>query len=231
MTDMAASRSAPVTPRPSATTETTPSAASVDLNRLAGARAPSRWGNPKLAYGGGLVVLVALVALGVTRVDFDAAPASDPIAQPPVDVTPAPDDAPAPASPTVTALPSDPIGSDRTPGSPGSVEPVAPAGSALAATANCDAAGVCAVTASFSLNVSAATLEVVVGTPGGEVAARHPIDEPGRAGAREAQFTLPSGSARCFWVEATDAAGRKGAPSNALCVDASGAVGPAPAGQ
>ena len=181
---------------------------------MVGSRRPSVWGNPKLAIGGGLAALVTLVAIGVTSADFSGAP-TDQVAQAPVDVTPAPDDVPADA-PTVTAVPTDPIGSDRQPGSPGAVAPVLPAASNLQATANCSA-GSCAIEGTVTLNVSAARLEAVAGN------LRVAISDPGTAGSRAVSFTLPADSG-CFHVEALDRSGKTGGASNQLCLSPDGAL-------
>lgn len=188
-----------------------------ELDRLVGSRRPAVWGNPKLAIGGGLAVLVALVALGVSRADLGTAP-NDQVAQAPVDVTPAPDDVPADDSPSVTAVPTDPIGSDREPGSPGVVEPVLPAASELQATAAC-ADGTCAVEGFVTLNVSAAKLEAVAGE------LRIPLADPGTAGRRAVSFSLPADSG-CFRIEAFNRDGKTGGASNQLCLAADGSLSP-----
>ena len=203
-----ASRPTDATPRRDETVST------AELDRLVGSRRPAVWGNPKLAIGGGLAALVALVALGVTRVDFAAAPA-DRVAQPPVDVTPAPDDV-AKDSPPATVLPSDPIRSDRQTGSPAVVEPVLPAVSDLHATATC-AAGSCTIEAMVTLNVSAARLEAVT------AAERLDLADPGTAGRRAVSFTLPAGSG-CFRIEAFDSQDRSGGASNELCLAPDGSL-------
>ena len=187
-----------------------------ELDRLVGARRPAVWGNPKLAIGGGLAVLVALVALGVSRVDLGTSP-SDQVAQAPVDVTPAPDDV-VDDAPPVTAVPTDSIGSDREPGSPGVVEPVLPAVSDLQATAAC-AGGTCAIEGSVTLNVSAAKLEAVAGS------LRVPLADPGTAGRRAVSFSLPADSG-CFRIEAFDRGGKTGGASNQLCLAADGSLSP-----
>ncbi|MFP5327692.1 MAG: hypothetical protein ACLGHT_09460, partial [Acidimicrobiia bacterium] len=98
---MSPNRSASVITRSSdATTRRDDGVDTAELDRLVGSRRPSVWGNPKLAIGGGLAVLVALVALGASRVNLSPGPA-DSVAQPPVDVAPAPDDAPE-GTPAVT---------------------------------------------------------------------------------------------------------------------------------
>ena len=181
---------------------------------MVGSRRPSVWGNPKLAIGGGLAALVTLVAIGVTSADFSSAP-TDQVAQAPVDVTPAPDDVPDDV-PSVTAVPTAPIGSDRQPGSPGVVTPVLPAASNLQATAACTA-GSCAIEGTLTLNVSAARLEAVAGT------VRVAIADPGTAGSRAVSFTLPAESG-CFHVEALDRNGKSGGPSNQLCLSPDGAL-------
>jgi hypothetical protein len=190
------------------------SVSTTELDRLVGSRRPAVWGNPKLAIGGGLAALVALVALGVTQADFSSAP-NDQVAQAPVDVAPAPDDVPSDAPP-VTALPSDPIGSDRTPGSPGAVEPVLPAASGLEATASCNG-GSCVIDGTVTLNVSAARLEAVAGS------LRVAIADPGTAGRRAVSFTLPADSG-CFQIEALDRNGKTGGASNQLCLSPDGTL-------
>ena len=205
-----ASRPTDATPRRDETVSTS------ELDRLVGARRPSMWGNPKVAVGGGLAALVALVALGMTQADFSSAP-TDQVAQPPVDVAPAPDDVPADAPP-VTAMPTNPIGSDRDPGSPGVVSPVLPAASDLEAIATC-AAGSCEIEGMVTLNVSAARLEAVAGTH------RVAIDDPGTAGRRAVSFTLPADSG-CFKIEAFDRNGNTGGSSNELCLAPDGSLGP-----
>ena len=201
----------------SRTTDATPRRAdegTAELDRLVGNRRPATWGNPKLAIGGGLAVLIALVALGVTRVDFSTAP-TDEVANGPVDVTPAPDDLPG-DTPDVTAVPTAPIGSGRDPGSPGVVEPVLPKASDFVATATC-ADGSCAVSGEVTLNVSATRLEAVAGE------LRVALDDPGRAGRRGVAFTLPAGNG-CVRIEAFDRGGKTGGASNELCFAADGTL-------
>lgn len=188
-----------------------------ELDRLVGPRRPAVWGNPKLAIGGGLAVLVALVALGVSKVDLGTAP-SDQVAQAPVEVTPAPDDVTGDDTPAVTAVPTAPIGSGRDPGSPGVVEPVLPSASELQATAACSN-GTCAIDGLVTLNVSAARLEAVAGER------RIPLADPGTAGRRAVSFELPADSG-CFRIEAFNRDGKTGGASNQLCIAADGSLSP-----
>lgn len=224
MDRMSPNRSASVITRSSdATTRRDDGVDTAELDRLVGSRRPSVWGNPKLAIGGGLAVLVALVALGASRVNLSPGPA-DSVAQPPVDVTPAPDDAPE-DTPAVTALPNDPIGSDRDPGSPGFVEPVAPRASDFTATADCSSSpGTCVVTGTVELNVSAARLEAVAGDQ------RVPLADPGTAGVRAVSFSVPEG-AGCMRIEAFGPDGKSGGSSNELCFAADGSLQPTSSGQ
>lgn len=221
---MSPNRSASVITRPSdATNRRDDGVDKAELDRLVGSRRPAVWGNPKLALGGGLAVLVALLALGLSRVDLSTAPEGS-VAQPPVEVTPAPDDAPDDA-PAVTVLPSDPIGSDRDPGSPGFVEPVAPKASDFSATANCTSSpGTCAITGSVTLNVSAARLEAVAGD------LRVRLPDPGTAGVRAVSFSVPEG-AGCVRIEAFGRDGKSGGASNELCLAADGSLQPPSSGQ
>lgn len=215
---MSPNRGGTLASRPTDATPRRTDASTSELDQLVGSRRPSTWGNPKLAIGGGLAVLLALVAVGVTQADFSSEP-RDQVANGPVDVTPAPDDLPGEA-PTVTAVPTAPIGSDRATGSPGVVEPVLPSVSGLEATASC-AGGSCSVSGTITLNVSATRLEAVVGD------VRIPLADPGVAGRRAVSFALPA-EGGCFRVEAFDRNGKTGGASNALCVAPDGVISPAP---